>query len=82
MKKRIVTTLLFATTLATMPMLQSCVVAAVGAGIGAAKYGGGKQKQAYASYRTEMERLNFEREKAGLKTAPIMTYDDWRKGKT
>ncbi len=57
------------------------VGAGVGAGIGAAKYGSAKQKEAYGKYRTDMEKLNLEREKAGLKPNPILTYEEWSEGK-
>ena len=39
-----------------------------------------KPKTAYASYITNMEKINLEREKANLKTRPIMTYEEWHKG--
>lgn len=73
--------LVSATCLAAASLLQGCFVAAVGAGVGAVKYGSAKQKEAYATYRTEMERLNLEREKSGLKPAPILTYEEWNRGK-
>lgn len=66
--------------LSTLPLLQGCLVAAVGAGIGAAKYGSAKQREAYGSYRTDMENVNLEREKSGLDTRPILTYAEWVKG--
>lgn len=69
------------TCLAAASLLQGCFVAAVGAGVGAVKYGSAKQREAYATYRTEMERLNLEREKSGLKPASILTYEEWAKGK-
>jgi hypothetical protein len=31
----------------------------------------------YAQYRVAMERLNLDREKAGLKANPVMTQEDW-----
>jgi PBP1b-binding outer membrane lipoprotein LpoB len=31
----------------------------------------------YAQYRVDMERLNFDREKVGLKTHAIMTQEEW-----
>lgn len=31
----------------------------------------------YANYRVQMERVNLEREKCGLKPQPIMTQEDW-----
>ena len=36
-----------------------------------------KSNTEYAEYRLEMEKLNFSREKSGLKPAPVMTYDQW-----
>ena len=50
------------------------------AGIGASKYGSSKQQAAYGEYRTSMEKINLEREKAGLEAKPILTFDEWRKG--
>lgn len=67
-------------TLACPLLLQSCAVAAIGAGVGAVAYGGAKQREAYASYRTGMERLNFDRERAGMYPTPILSYDEWIKG--
>lgn len=63
-------------------LLQGCVVAAVGVGVGAVKAGKAKQKDAYANYLTEMEKVNLEREKANLQLRPIMSYDEWQKGGT
>jgi len=60
--------------------LQGCVVAAVGAGIGAMAYGKAKQQEAYTEYRTQTEKLNFEREKAGLQPKPVLTFKEWYKG--
>jgi hypothetical protein len=66
---------------AILPIFCSgCLVAAVGAGIGAAKYGSAKQKEAYATYITGAEANNTEREKAGLKPNVIITYEEWHKG--
>ena len=81
MKRTLLAALLLASSLATATLFQGCVVAAVGAGIGAAKYGSAKQKEAYAKYRTDMEKLNLEREKSGLQPTTIMTYEEWAKGK-
>jgi hypothetical protein len=67
--------------LATTPLYQGCIVAAVGAGIAAARYGSAKQKEAYAQYHTEMARINFEREKAGFAPIHIMTFEEWNDGK-
>ena len=77
--------LLIALLISTSPFLQGCTVAlvgaGVGAGIGAAKYGSAKQKEAYGKYRTDMEKVNLDREKAGLKPTPILTYEEWSGGK-
>jgi hypothetical protein len=29
----------------------------------------------------EMEKINLEREKSGLEVRPILTYEEWEKGK-
>lgn len=82
---RLTNLLLIALLLSAVPVLQGCtaalVGAGVGAGIGAAKYGSAKQKEAYGKYRTDMEKLNLEREKSGLKPNPILTYEEWSTGK-
>lgn len=57
-----------------------CVVAAIGAGVGAWKYGSAKQREAYTEYRNETERINLEREQSGLEPRPIMTFDEWMDG--
>jgi hypothetical protein len=62
-------------------LFTGCIVAAVGAGIGAAKYGSAKQRDAYATYRNAAERNNTDREKASLAPVKILTYDEWAKGK-
>jgi hypothetical protein len=36
-----------------------------------------KDRQAYANYTVEMERLNFERELAGLPPRRILTFEEW-----
>ena len=72
--------LLLTAVLACSVMLPSCIVAALGAGVGAVAYGGAKQREAYATYRTGMERLNFDRERAGMYPTPILSYDEWIKG--
>lgn len=68
----------------TLPFLQGCAVALVGAGVGAVKSANAKKKNAqvleqekYGQYRIEMEKLNFEREKAGLQTKDILTFEQW-----
>lgn len=75
--KKIIT---LASLIVSVSLLQGCLVAAVGAGVGAAKYGSAKQKEAYSDYRTEAEKTNLEREKAGLEPNKVMTYQEWRKG--
>jgi hypothetical protein len=65
---------------------QACLAAAVG--YGAYRYSESKTASAekarqsadlatYAKYRTEMERINFDRERSGLMPRPIMTQDEW-----
>ena len=81
MKKLLLSITLFSAMITAATLTQGCLVAAIGAGVGAAKMGSAKQKAAYASYVTEMEKINLEREKANLKTRPIMTYEEWHKGK-
>lgn len=73
-------TIICATCVLVASLLQGCLVAAVGAGIGAAKYGSSKQKTAYSDYRTTSEKTNFEREKEGMKPNKVLTYEEWRKG--
>jgi hypothetical protein len=36
----------------------------------------------YAKYRTDMERINLDREKAGLKPSPIMVQEEWISAQT
>ena len=60
--------------------LQGCVVAAVGAGIGAMAYGKAQQQKAYTEYRNHTETLNLQREKAGLQPKPVLTFKEWNKG--
>lgn len=64
--------------------IQGCLVAGIGAGIGAAKYGGAKQteaqaktRSAYNEYVIEMQKINLQRNKANLKAEPIMSYDEY-----
>ena len=79
-RKKLLAIILLIASLATASLLQGCLVASIGAGIGAARYGGAKQRDAYANYRIEMEKLNLEREKSGLEIQPIMTYEEWAEG--
>ena len=67
--------------IATLPfMLTGCIVAAIGAGVGAVKYGNASKKNVYASYRTAADKNNTEREEHGLKPVHILTFDEWNKG--
>ena len=74
--------------LLTMPLLQGCAVgllaAGVGAGIGMGRSGTAKIMKAkgeytekYNNYRIELEKINLEREKAGLKPVNIPTFEEW-----
>ena len=40
-----------------------------------------QEKEAYARYRIQSERLNLEREKAGLRPQEIMPYETWTPSK-
>ena len=62
-------------------VLSGCLAAAIGAGVGAVKYGSSKQKKVYQEYVVAMEQLNLEREKSGLEVRPILSYEEWKKGK-
>ena len=73
-------TVIGATCVLVASLLQGCLVAAVGAGIGAAKYGGAKQREQYTIYRTSAEEINLKREVAGLEPNKILNYDEWREG--
>ena len=73
-------TVIGATCVLVAGLLQGCLVAAVGAGIGAAKYGSAKQREQYTIYRTSAEEINLKREVAGLEPNKLLTYDEWRKG--
>jgi hypothetical protein len=66
---------------------QGCLAAAVGyAGYtmgsskeeAAQKEADVKNLQTYNSYKTDLERLNFDRERAGMKPQPIMTFAEWK----
>jgi hypothetical protein len=37
-----------------------------------------RERAAYSEYRVEMERINAEREIAGLPPRPLLTFDEWR----
>lgn len=62
-------------------LFTGCLVAAIGAGVGAVKYGNAKHRDAYAKYRTEAEKNNTDREKSGLQPVKVLTFDEWVKGK-
>ncbi len=66
---------------------QGCLAAAVG--YGAYTYGSSKNEatkkeaeakniQTYNTYKMDMEKLNLDRQKAGLKPQPIQTYEEWK----
>jgi len=71
-----------------IPLLQGCGAALVAAGVGYA-IGQGRQGTAklmeakskylerYNTYKIDMEKINLEREKAGLKPQPIQNFEDW-----
>ena len=65
-------------------LLQGCALGVIAAGVGASKAGTAKkiaaqtkEKESYGAYRIEMEKLNLEREKAGLEPRPMMSYEEW-----
>lgn len=71
--------------------MQGCLAAAVGYGaykISEAKTESAEKAQrstdlaTYTKYRTEMERINLDREKCGLKPSPIMTQEEWISAQT
>jgi hypothetical protein len=37
-----------------------------------------QDREAYSRYRTEADRLNFEREKTGLAPQHVMTFEEWK----
>ena len=66
---------------------QGCLAAAVG--YGAYTYGSSKDEatqkeaeakhiQTYNTYKADADKLNLEREKAGLKPQPVMTFAEWK----
>jgi hypothetical protein len=68
----------------TVPAVQGCTAAAVAYGV--SKISSPKteaappaphEQRAYPEYLTEMERINLEREKAGLAPRPILTQEEW-----
>jgi hypothetical protein len=65
-------------------MTPGCMVAAIGAGMGAAKWGSAKQTEAQAKTRTayneytiEMQKINLQRQKAGLRPEPVIGYEEY-----
>jgi hypothetical protein len=58
-------------------MQQGCIVAGIGAGVGAWKYGSASQKEAYGKYRSSADELNLERLKLGMEEKPVMSYKEW-----
>jgi len=72
----------------TLPLLGGCGLGVLAAGVGYAvssnKEAKSKQEavrvkyaEAYNQYKIEMEKINLEREKAGLPPRPIMEYAEW-----
>lgn len=69
-------------------VLQGCAIGVLAAGVG---YGVGQGRKAsakmieakaqyvekYQNYRVELEKVNLEREKAGLKPSNIPTFEEW-----
>lgn len=83
MFRRIFSLLLFPCLLAT----QGCIAAAVGyagyaisssKGEAAKTEADSKNLQTYNIYKADSDKLNFEREKAGLKPQPVMTFAEWK----
>lgn len=81
--RKLLTLVLLAGILAT----QGCLAAAVGYGAyaissshdqAAQKEADAKNLQTYSAYKMDMEKLNLDREKSGLKPQAIMSYGDWK----
>jgi hypothetical protein len=71
--------------------VQGCTTAAVAYGIGrltapktepVQQVPRSTELRTYPEYLTEMERINLEREKAGLQPRPIMTQEEWSSAQT
>lgn len=62
------------------PLLQGCGLGILLAGSGASKAGSAQMMSAYTDYTISMEKLNLEREQAGLSPRPIMTKREWLRG--
>lgn len=54
------------------PLLQGCI---------AQRIMDSEDRKHYLEYRQEAERINLEREKAGLKPQKVMSLDEWKTGK-
>jgi hypothetical protein len=91
MKKRSLCWFALAIGLMSLLFCQGCLAAAVA--YGAHEYSKSKTESAekaqrssdlatYTKYRTEMERINFDRERSGLKPRPIMTQEEWISAQT
>jgi hypothetical protein len=70
-----------------LPAAQGCVAAAIGYGAYAIssskdeatqKEADTRNIQSYNTYRADAERLNLDRQKAGLKPQPVMTFAEWK----
>lgn len=62
-----------------LPMLQGCLVAAVGASIGAVKYANSKKHDSYNHYVLGMQKINMERQEHHLSPQTIMNYKEYAK---
>ena len=67
--------------LAGCSMQSGCAVAAIGAGIGAVKYANAEKREQYREYRVDTEKINLQREMAGLEPVKILTYEEGNEGK-
>jgi len=74
--------------IASMPLLQSCAIGVLAAGVGYAVSSGRESKaklleakskylERYNGYKLGMENINLEREKAGLEARPILEFEEW-----
>jgi len=61
-------------------LLQGCGLGMLAAGVGASKAGTAQVMSAYTEYVVSMEKINLEREKAGLAPRPILNKSDWMQG--
>lgn len=73
--------------LVLLPSAQGCVAAAIGYGAYAIssskdeatqKEAETRNIQSYNTYRADAEKLNFDRQKSGLKPQPVMTFAEWK----